>query len=223
MLAPASNPLNVGSIIAAKQDKPVTWAKTCDLPLEKLMHIAMKHSAKKRKREGTLNAQTKRRYSAKKVERDALIQKRRRMRTERQRRLKQKIKSAKSKLCRSVQKIYCLKKAKLYEQYMLWRAVSSSFPVTDIQVLEKFYSKSVDDRKRCLKKITNANKNLNLRMSAGSVIQRQEPEEWSSSDEETLDMMRPLVFVKLCEMSDSSDDELLSDIACKRKKYTHCK
>jgi hypothetical protein len=44
------------------------------------------------------------------------------------------------------------------------------------------------------------------------------PEEWSSSDEETLDMMRPLVFVKLCEMSDSSDDELLSDIACKRKK-----
>jgi hypothetical protein len=69
---------------------------------------------------------------------------------------------------------------------MLWRAVSSSFPVTDIQVLEKIYSKSVDDRKRCLKKITNANKNLNLRMSAGSVIQRQEPEEWSSSDEETL-------------------------------------
>jgi hypothetical protein len=106
---------------------------------------------------------------------------------------------------------------------MLWRAVSSSFPVTDIQVLEKIYSKSVDDRKRCLKKITNANKNLNLRMSAGSVIQRQEPEEWSSSDEETLDMMSPLVFVKLCEMSDSSDDELLSDIACKRKKYTHCK
>jgi ligand-binding sensor domain-containing protein len=50
-------------------------------PLEKVMHIAMKHSAKKRKREGTLNAQTKRRYSAKKVERDALIQKRRRMRT----------------------------------------------------------------------------------------------------------------------------------------------
>jgi hypothetical protein len=47
------------------------------------------------------------------------------------------------------------------------------------------------------KKIINANKNLNLRMSAGSVIQRQEPEEWSSSDEETLDMMRPLVFVKL--------------------------
>jgi hypothetical protein len=43
-------------------------------------------------------------------------------------------------------------------------------------------------------------------MSAGSVIQRQEPEEWSSSDEETLDMMSPLVFVKLCEMSDSSDD-----------------
>jgi hypothetical protein len=40
-----------------------------------------------------------------------------------------------------------------------------------------------------LKKITNANKNLNLRMSAGSVIQRQEPEEWSSSDEETLDMI----------------------------------
>ena len=106
---------------------------------------------------------------------------------------------------------------------MLWRAVSSSFPVTDIQVLENLYSKSVDDRKRCLKKIINANKNLNLRMSAGSVIQRQEPEEWSSSDEETLDMMRPLVFVKLCEMSDSSDDELLSDIACKRKKYTHCK
>lgn len=60
-------------------------------------------------------------------------------------------------------------------------------------------------------------------MAAGSVIQGQEPEEWSSSDEETLDMMRPLVFDKLCEMSDSSDDELLSDIAFKRKKYTHCK
>jgi hypothetical protein len=55
--------------------------KHVTFPLEKLMHIAMKHSAKKRKREGTLNAQTKRRYSAKKVERDALIQKRRRMRT----------------------------------------------------------------------------------------------------------------------------------------------
>jgi hypothetical protein len=109
-----------------------------------------------------------------------------------------------------VQKIYCLTKAKLHEQYMLWRAVGSSFPVNDIQVLENNYSKSVDDRKRCPKKITNANKNLNLRMSAGSVIQRQEPEEWSSSDEETLDMMSPLVFVKLCEMSDSSDDELLS-------------
>ena len=53
MLAPASNPLNVSSIIAAKQDKPVTWAKTYDLPLEKVMNIAMKHSAKKRKREGT--------------------------------------------------------------------------------------------------------------------------------------------------------------------------
>jgi hypothetical protein len=39
------------------------------------MHIAMKHSAKKRKGEGTRNAQTKRRYLAKKVERDALIQK----------------------------------------------------------------------------------------------------------------------------------------------------
>ena len=35
----------------------------------------MKHSAKKRKGEGTRNAQTKRRYLAKKVERDALIQK----------------------------------------------------------------------------------------------------------------------------------------------------
>jgi hypothetical protein len=46
--------------------------KHVTFPLEKLMHIAMKHSAKKRKREGTLNAQTKRRYSAKKVERDAL-------------------------------------------------------------------------------------------------------------------------------------------------------
>ena len=126
MLAPASNPLNVGSIIAAKQDKPVTWAKTCDFPLEKLMHIAMKHSAKKCKGEGTRNAQTKRRYSAKKVERDALIQKRRRMRTERQRRLKQKIKSAKSKLCISVQKIYCLTKAKLYEQYMLYKFILSS-------------------------------------------------------------------------------------------------
>ena len=88
MLTPASNPLNVGSLIAAKQDKPVTWAKTCDLPLEKLMRIAMKHSAKKRKGEGTRNAQTKRRYLAKKVECDALIQKRRRMRTERQQRLK---------------------------------------------------------------------------------------------------------------------------------------
>lgn len=75
MLAPASNPLNVSSIIAAKQDKPVTWVKTCDLPLEKVLHIAMKHSAKKRKREGTRNAQTKRRFLAKKVERDALIQK----------------------------------------------------------------------------------------------------------------------------------------------------
>ena len=41
----------------------------------------MKHSAKKRKGEGTRNAQTKRRYLAKKVERDALIQKRKRMRT----------------------------------------------------------------------------------------------------------------------------------------------
>jgi hypothetical protein len=39
------------------------------------------------------------------------------------------------------------------------------------------------------KKIINANKNLNLRMSAGSVIQRQEPKEWSSSDEETLERM----------------------------------
>lgn len=223
MLAPASNPLNVSSIIGAKQDKPVTWAKTCDLPLEKVLHIAMKHSAKKRKREGTRNAQTKRRFLAKKVERDALIQKRRRMRIERQRRLEQKIKSAKNKLCTSVQKVYCLTKTKLYEQYMLWRAVSSSFPVNDIQVLDKFNSKSVDDRKQCLKKIINANKNLNLRMAAGSVIQGQEPEEWSSSDEETLDMMRPLVFDKLCEMSDSSDDELLSDIAFKRKKYTHCK
>jgi hypothetical protein len=38
-------------------------------------------------------------------------------------------------------------------------------------------------------------------------------EEWSSSDEEILDMMRSLVFVKLCEMSHSSDDEFLSDIA----------
>ena len=112
----------------------------------------MKHSAKKRKGEGTRNAQTKRRYLAKKVEPEALIQKRRRMRTERQQLLKQKIKSAKSKLCRSVQKIYCLTKAKLCEQYMLWRAVSSSFPVTDIQALEKCYSKSVDDRKPCLKK-----------------------------------------------------------------------
>ena len=88
MLAPSANPLNVSSIIAAKQDKPVTWAKTCDLPLEKVMHIAMKHSAKKRNGEGTRNAQTKRRYLAKKVECDALIQKRRRMRTERQQRLK---------------------------------------------------------------------------------------------------------------------------------------
>ena len=48
----------------------------------------VKHSAKKRKGEGTRNAQTKRRYLAKKVECDALIQKRRRMRTERQQRLK---------------------------------------------------------------------------------------------------------------------------------------
>ena len=93
MLAPASNPLNVSSIIAAKQDKPVTWAKTYDLPLEKVMNIAMKHSAKKRKREGTRNAQT-RTFLAKQLERDALIQKRRRMRIERQRRLEQKINSA---------------------------------------------------------------------------------------------------------------------------------
>ena len=93
MLAPASNPLNVSSIIAAKQDKPVTWAKTYDLPLEKVMNIAMKHSAKKRKSEGTRNAQT-RRFLAKKLECDALIQKRRRMRIERQWWLEQKIKSA---------------------------------------------------------------------------------------------------------------------------------
>lgn len=137
------------------------------------------------------------------------------MRIERQRRLQQKIKSAKDKLCRSVQKIYGL--TKLHEQYMLWSAVSSSFPLNDLQVLDKFCSKSVDDRKRCLRKVINANKNLNLRKSAGSVIKEQEPEEWSSSDEETLDMMRLLVFVKLSEMYDSSDDELLSNIAYKRK------
>ena len=49
----------------------------------------MKHSAKKRKREGTRNAQT-RTCLAKQLERDALIQKRRRMRIERQRRLNRK-------------------------------------------------------------------------------------------------------------------------------------
>ena len=59
-------------------------------------------------------------------------------------------------------------------------------------------------------------------MSAGSVIQGQEPEKWSSYVE-TLDMMSPLVSVKLCEMSDSFEEELLSDIACKRKKYTQSK
>jgi len=51
--------------------------------------------------------------------------------------------------------MYCLtKKIYIYEQCMLWRTVSSSFPVNDNEVL-----------------------------SAGSVIQGQEPEEWSSSDE----------------------------------------
>ena len=67
MVAPSANPRNVSSIIAAKPDKPVTWAKTCDLPLEKVMHIAMKDSSKKRKREGIRNAQTKRRFLAKKL------------------------------------------------------------------------------------------------------------------------------------------------------------
>ena len=194
-IAPATNHLNISSMIAAKQDKPVQWAKNCDVPLEKICSIAVKHSAKKRKREGTRNDQTKRRFLLKKDERDQVIRKRRQLRIDRQKRLDERLKSAQNKLCRNKKDVYSLSRSKLSEQCILWKAVSTVCDVKCMELLRKFNTKSFHEKQNCLKQIIYANKNLNLGNTckkATSLPEDENPEQWSSSDEETLDMMRPL-------------------------------
>ena len=41
MIAPSSNPLNLESLITAKQDKPVAWVKASNLSAETVCNIAM--------------------------------------------------------------------------------------------------------------------------------------------------------------------------------------
>ena len=41
MIAPSSNPLNLESLITAKQDKPVAWVKASNLSEETVCNIAM--------------------------------------------------------------------------------------------------------------------------------------------------------------------------------------
>jgi hypothetical protein len=70
-----------------------------------------------------------------KTEKDQLILKRRQMRTERKKKLEEKLTKAKTMLIRDEKRIKKINKSQLSEQAQLWRAISSVNVVQNIEVI----------------------------------------------------------------------------------------
>ncbi|VDI78990.1 Hypothetical predicted protein [Mytilus galloprovincialis] len=175
-LAPSSNPVNVNSLISAKQDKPVQWLKTSKLSIQNVCEIAMTKASQKRKNEGTRIEQIKKRFLENKEERAQKIAKRRKIRQERKRRLDESLKEAKLHLCRKKKAVKNMNKTQLLKQVKLWRALAEVQHVNSNDVLKNFNKLSPTEQVLHLKTIIGANKQL--------VIQ-----EWESS-----------LMKKLCQM-----------------------
>jgi hypothetical protein len=215
MIAPSSNPLNLESLITAKQDKPVAWVKASNLSAETVCNIAMKQSCVKRKLLGTRNEQIKHRFMERKTEKDQLILKRRQMRAERKKKLEEKLTKAKTMLIRDEKRIKKINKSQLSEQAQLWRAISSVNVVQNIEMLKNFTKINHDEKVALLQKLIKKNVSLDLSNSdnwnssddddlemgrplssfLSKSIENTESD-WSTSDEETLDMSRPLKKAK---------------------------
>jgi hypothetical protein len=182
MIAPSSNPLNLDCLITAKQDKPVAWVKASNLSAETVFNIAMKQSCVKRKLLGTRNEQIKHRFMERKTEKDQLILKRRQMRAERKRKLEEKLTKAKTMLIRDVKRIKKINKSQLSEQAQLWRAISAVNVNQNIEMLKNFIKINHDEKVALLQILIK--KNVSLDLSNSDI--------WNSSDDDDLEMGRPL-------------------------------
>ena len=206
-LAPSSNPVNVSSLISAKQDKPIQWLRSSNLPVEKICDIAMTRATRKRKKEGTRVEQMKRRYLASKAERDAKIAKRREMRQKRKQKLEDNLKEAKLKLCQSCKSIKKMTKKDINLKVKLWRAVGAQQEVQSLDSLKNFSKLSSEQQISSLQRVIQANKELIVQTvyewdssddemvlpnGAQKKLLYGDDSDWSSSDEETLDMERAL-------------------------------
>lgn len=199
MIAPSSNPVNVNSLISAKQDKHVQWLKSYNLSVKKICNIAMIKAGQKRKREGTQTEQMKKRFLEHKLERDEKIAKRRKIRLERKQRLDKTIEEAKFKLCRNVKSAKTMNKTQMLNQNKLWRAVSEVQSVKSIDTLKNFSKLSNEEMYSCLKYIIKKNAKLSIC-------------EWDSSDEELLSNVK----VTNKELFEKCDDILIGVVQMKR-------
>jgi hypothetical protein len=177
------------------------------------MHL--KQSYVKRKLLGTRNEQIKHRFMERKTEKDQLILKRRQMRAERKKKLEEKLTKAKTMLIRDEKRIKKINKSQLSEQAQLWRAISSVNVVQNIEMLKNFTKINHDEKVALLQKLIKKNVSLDLSNSdnwnssddddlemgrplssfLSNSIENTESD-WSTSDEETLDMSRPLKKAK---------------------------
>ncbi|KAL3852200.1 hypothetical protein ACJMK2_015873 [Sinanodonta woodiana] len=240
MIAPAMNPVNVAYLIAAKQDKPVEWIKSANipLPLEKICSVAMKHAKLERQKEGTKNVQIKRRFMEGKVERDAKIKKRRLMRAEHEQKQKELILRARAILCRDHRALKNMNKKQQLDQIRMWRAVSKMCHVKNLDCMKGFTSMSRSLRISCMKEVIIQNQKLDINtLENKNGLNPAVESDWCSSDEETLAMSRPLVFQSSKSLSactvgtndsehewNSSDEEtldMLQPLALKVVKASH--
>lgn len=150
-----------------------------------------------------------------KTEKDQLILKRRQMRVERKKKLEEKITKAKTMLIQDEKRIKKMNKSELSEQAQLQRAISSVNVVQNIEMLKNFTKINHDEKVALLQKLIKKNVSLDLSNSdnwnssddddlemgrplssfLSNSIENTESD-WSTSDEETLDMSRPLKKAK---------------------------
>ena len=111
------------------------------------------------------------------------------MRAERKKKLGEKITRAKIMLIRDEKRIKKMNKSQLSEQAQLWRAISSVNVVQNIEMLKNFTKINHDEKVALLQTLIKKNVFLDLSNS----------DNWNSSDDEDLEMGRPLLsfFVKI--------------------------
>ncbi|KAL5005166.1 hypothetical protein ScPMuIL_018622 [Solemya velum] len=188
--APTSNPLNAGHLIAAKNDRVVSWAKDQVTDLEKVCEVARKFSTKEKRQEGTRIEQLNKLHKRKRERKKELIAKRRFKRQEKERVRQEKLVNIDNKLIRQPALVSSLSNQELVEQCQLWKLLGEGETVHALDNFKGFSLKKKTEKKELLMSVVSANLEAVEMTSNSKTGSASECEsEWCTSDEDTLDTL----------------------------------